>query len=179
MSARDARQRSHDSKRSPPGAGRPCEGCAWPADHRAQLEGMDRLHRHGTRGVRHPQAGTHAAHHAADDCIRRPGRPQRSRRSQRAEAVAGGQAAQALMHARRLLMPVTLPLAKTFRREPLDFRVSRAAIGNATFGARGDKRRLDPGGTLAPCRTAAARSSWSRCGSRRGGLIGCPADQPR
>lgn len=43
---------------------------------------------------------------------------------------------QALMHTGRLHMPDTLPLAKTFRRELLDFRVSYTAIGNATFGAR-------------------------------------------
>ena len=30
----------------------------------------------------------------------------------------------------------TLPLAKVFRRELLDFRVSYTAIGNATFGER-------------------------------------------
>lgn len=43
---------------------------------------------------------------------------------------------QALMHTGRLHMPDTLPLAKTFRRELLDFRVSYSAVGNATFGAR-------------------------------------------
>ena len=43
---------------------------------------------------------------------------------------------QALMHTGRLHMPETLPLAKTFRRELIDFRVSYTAVGNATFGAR-------------------------------------------
>jgi hypothetical protein len=43
---------------------------------------------------------------------------------------------QALMHTGKLRMPDTLPLAKTFRRELLDFRVSYSAVGNATFGAR-------------------------------------------
>ena len=43
---------------------------------------------------------------------------------------------QALMHTGCLHMPDTLPLAKTFRRELLDFRVSYSAVGNATFGAR-------------------------------------------
>lgn len=43
---------------------------------------------------------------------------------------------QALMHTGRLHMPDTLPLAKTFRHELLDFRVSYTAVGNATFGAR-------------------------------------------
>jgi hypothetical protein len=43
---------------------------------------------------------------------------------------------QALMHTGRLHMPDTLPLAKVFRRELLDFRVSYTAVGNATFGAR-------------------------------------------
>lgn len=43
---------------------------------------------------------------------------------------------QALMHNGTLHMPDTLPLAKTFRRELLDFRVSYTAVGNATFGAR-------------------------------------------
>jgi len=43
---------------------------------------------------------------------------------------------QALMHSGVLHMPDTLPLAKVFRRELLDFRVSYTAIGNATFGAR-------------------------------------------
>lgn len=43
---------------------------------------------------------------------------------------------QALMHTNKLHMPDSLPLAKTFRRELLDFRVSYTAIGNATFGAR-------------------------------------------
>lgn len=43
---------------------------------------------------------------------------------------------QALMHTGKLHMPDTLPLAKVFRRELLDFRVSYTAVGNATFGAR-------------------------------------------
>lgn len=43
---------------------------------------------------------------------------------------------QALMHTGTLHMPESLPLAKTFRRELLDFRVSYTAVGNATFGAR-------------------------------------------
>ncbi|MBQ4853227.1 hypothetical protein IMW82_00840 [Rhodanobacter sp. B2A1Ga4] len=43
---------------------------------------------------------------------------------------------QAAMHTGCLVMPDTLPLAKTFRRELLDFRVSYSAVGNATFGAR-------------------------------------------
>lgn len=43
---------------------------------------------------------------------------------------------QALMHTGRLHMPDTLPLAKTFRRELIEFRVSYTAVGNATFGAR-------------------------------------------
>ncbi|MGY3038536.1 hypothetical protein ACVWWQ_000123 [Rhodanobacter sp. TND4EL1] len=43
---------------------------------------------------------------------------------------------QALMHTGKLHMPDTLPLAKLFRRELLDFRVSYTAVGNATFGAR-------------------------------------------
>ncbi len=43
---------------------------------------------------------------------------------------------QALMHTGALQMPDTLPLAKTFRRELIDFRVSYTAVGNATFGAR-------------------------------------------
>ncbi|MGH8061943.1 MAG: hypothetical protein ACREO7_08000 [Pseudoxanthomonas sp.] len=43
---------------------------------------------------------------------------------------------QALMHNGQLHMPDTLPLAKTFRRELIDFRVSYTAVGNATFGAR-------------------------------------------
>ena len=43
---------------------------------------------------------------------------------------------QALMHTGRLHMPDSLPLAKVFRRELLDFRVSYSAVGNATFGAR-------------------------------------------
>lgn len=43
---------------------------------------------------------------------------------------------QALMHTGCLHMPDALPLAKTFRRELLDFRVSYTAVGNATFGAR-------------------------------------------
>lgn len=43
---------------------------------------------------------------------------------------------QALMHTGRLHMPDTLPLARVFRRELLDFRVSYTAVGNATFGAR-------------------------------------------
>ncbi|QNK00974.1 hypothetical protein [Dyella telluris] len=43
---------------------------------------------------------------------------------------------QALMHTGKLHMPDTLPLAKTFRRELIDFRVSYSAIGNARFGAR-------------------------------------------
>jgi len=43
---------------------------------------------------------------------------------------------QALMHTGCLHMPDSLPLAKTFRRELLDFRVSYTAVGNATFGAR-------------------------------------------
>lgn len=43
---------------------------------------------------------------------------------------------QALMHTGRLHMPESLPLAKTLRRELLDFRVSYSAVGNATFGAR-------------------------------------------
>lgn len=41
---------------------------------------------------------------------------------------------QALMHTGRLHMPDTLPLAKTFRRELLDFRVSYSAVRNAPFG---------------------------------------------
>ncbi len=40
------------------------------------------------------------------------------------------------MHTGKLHMPDSLPLAKTFRRELLDFRVSYSAVGNATFGAR-------------------------------------------
>jgi hypothetical protein len=43
---------------------------------------------------------------------------------------------QALMHTGKLTMPETLPLAKTFRSELLNFRVSYSAVGNATFGAR-------------------------------------------
>jgi hypothetical protein len=43
---------------------------------------------------------------------------------------------QALMHTGCLHMPDSLPFAKTFRRELLDFRVSYSAVGNATFGAR-------------------------------------------
>lgn len=43
---------------------------------------------------------------------------------------------QALMHTGCLHMPDSLPLAKVFRRELLDFRVSYTAVGNATFGAR-------------------------------------------
>jgi hypothetical protein len=43
---------------------------------------------------------------------------------------------QALMHTGCLHMPDTLPLAKVFRRELLDFRVSYTPTGNATFGAR-------------------------------------------
>jgi len=43
---------------------------------------------------------------------------------------------QALMHTGCLHMPDTLSLAKTFRRELMDFRVSYSAVGNATFGAR-------------------------------------------
>lgn len=43
---------------------------------------------------------------------------------------------QALMHNGSLHMPDTLPLAKLFRRELIDFRVSYTAVGNATFGAR-------------------------------------------
>jgi hypothetical protein len=43
---------------------------------------------------------------------------------------------QALMHTGCLHMPDALPLAKVFRRELLDFRVSYTAVGNATFGAR-------------------------------------------
>lgn len=43
---------------------------------------------------------------------------------------------QALMHNGQLHWPDTLPLAKTFRRELIDFRVSYTAVGNATFGAR-------------------------------------------
>ncbi|WP_201312888.1 hypothetical protein [Dyella sp. EPa41] len=43
---------------------------------------------------------------------------------------------QALMHTGKLSMPESLPLAKTFRRELLDFRVGYSAVGNATFGAR-------------------------------------------
>ncbi|MDQ8051072.1 hypothetical protein [Luteibacter sp.] len=43
---------------------------------------------------------------------------------------------QALMHTGALHMPDTLPLAKIFRRELLDFRVSYTPVGNATFGAR-------------------------------------------
>lgn len=43
---------------------------------------------------------------------------------------------QALMHSGRLRMPETLPLAKAFRRELIDFRVGYTAVGNATFGAR-------------------------------------------
>jgi hypothetical protein len=43
---------------------------------------------------------------------------------------------QALMHTGKLHMADTLPLAKTFRRELIDFRVSYSAVGNATFGAR-------------------------------------------
>jgi hypothetical protein len=33
-------------------------------------------------------------------------------------------------------MPDSLPFAKVFRRELLNFRVSYSAVGNATFGAR-------------------------------------------
>lgn len=43
---------------------------------------------------------------------------------------------QALMHTGKLYMPDTLPLAKVFRRELLDFRVSYTDVGNARFGAR-------------------------------------------
>ncbi len=43
---------------------------------------------------------------------------------------------QALMHTGRLLIPPNLPLAKKFRKELVDFRVSYTAVGNATFGAR-------------------------------------------
>jgi hypothetical protein len=45
---------------------------------------------------------------------------------------------QALMHTGKLRMPgeQAMPLAKTFRRELLDFRVSYSAVGNAKFGAR-------------------------------------------
>lgn len=43
---------------------------------------------------------------------------------------------QALMHTGVMRMPDTLPLAKLFRRELLDFRVSYTQVGNATFGAR-------------------------------------------
>ncbi|SEN09796.1 hypothetical protein SAMN02800694_2762 [Luteibacter sp. UNCMF331Sha3.1] len=43
---------------------------------------------------------------------------------------------QALMHSGRLLMSPNLLLAKAFRRELADFRVSYTAVGNATFGAR-------------------------------------------
>src|SRR5690606_38312922 len=43
---------------------------------------------------------------------------------------------QALMHTGGLHLPDTLPLARVFRRELLDCRVSYTAIGNATFGAR-------------------------------------------
>jgi len=43
---------------------------------------------------------------------------------------------QALMHTGCLVMPDTLPFAKTLRRELLNFRVSYGAVGNATFGAR-------------------------------------------
>lgn len=43
---------------------------------------------------------------------------------------------QALMHNGRLEMSDALPLAKTFRRELLDFKVDYTAVGNATFGAR-------------------------------------------
>lgn len=45
---------------------------------------------------------------------------------------------QALMHTGRLHMPdeTAMPLAKVFRRELLDFRVTYTPVGNATFGAR-------------------------------------------
>lgn len=43
---------------------------------------------------------------------------------------------QALMHIGCLEMPDSLPFAKVFRRELLNFRVSYSAVGNATFGAR-------------------------------------------
>lgn len=45
---------------------------------------------------------------------------------------------QALMHTGRLHMPdeAAMPLAKVFRRELLDFRVTYTPVGNATFGAR-------------------------------------------
>lgn len=45
---------------------------------------------------------------------------------------------QALMHTGALFMPdqEAMPLAKTFRRELLDFRVSYTDVGNARFGAR-------------------------------------------
>lgn len=45
---------------------------------------------------------------------------------------------QSLMHTGQLHMPSesAMPLAKTLRRELLDFRVSYTPVGNATFGAR-------------------------------------------
>ena len=43
---------------------------------------------------------------------------------------------QALMHTGALRMPDSLPLARTFRRELQEFRVSYTPVGNATFGAR-------------------------------------------
>jgi hypothetical protein len=43
---------------------------------------------------------------------------------------------QAFMHTGCLHMPDSMPLARTFRKELLNFRVSYTAVGNATFGAR-------------------------------------------
>lgn len=106
---------------------------------------MDRLHRRGTRGDQHLQAGTRAAHHAGDDHIRRPEGPD-DRGGHNVPKPSLQSRLQALPHARRLHMPDTLPLAKTSRRALPDCRVSHSATGNATFGVRGCIRRLGPRG---------------------------------
>lgn len=139
---------------------------------------MDRLHRRGTRGDQHLQAGTRAAHHAGDDHIRRPEGPD-DRGGHNVPKPSLQSGLQALPHARRLHMPDTLPLAKTSRRALPDCRVSHSATGNATFGVRGCIRRLGPRGHAGGLPDSGREIIMEPLRPAQGWLIGCPTDQLR